>query len=247
MDKSSLELVHSLLKSLSKLDYIKPGEVPNIDLYMDQVTTFMDNHLSDVKRYTDDKILTKTMINNYAKNDLLPPPVKKKYSKDHIYILIFIYYFKNILSISDIEKLLKPLTNEFFGEGSCSPGLDKIYSEVYALEKEQLSNLSRDIYREFKHSQDVFTDIEDENHRDFLQLFSFVAMLSWDIYIKKNIILGVLDKISEETQSFTDKTKLKDKENKKDDKDKETKNKEAKEKEAKNNKDKAEKPASDSK
>lgn len=211
MDKSSLELVHSLLKSLSKLDYIKPGEVPNIDLYMDQVTTFMDNHLSDVKRYSDDKILTKTMINNYAKNDLLPPPVKKKYSKDHIYVLIFIYYFKNILSISDIEKLLKPLTNEFFGEDSCPPGLDKIYSEVYALEKEQLSTLSRDIYKEFKRSQDVFTGIEDENHRDFLQLFSFVAMLSWDIYIKKNIILGVIDKISESAKEFGDKDKAEDK------------------------------------
>ncbi|MGN0481317.1 MAG: DUF1836 domain-containing protein [Lachnospiraceae bacterium] len=202
MDKSSLELVNTLLKSLSKLDYIKPGEVPNIDLYMDQVTTFMDDHLSDVKRYTDDKILTKTMINNYAKNDLLPPPIKKKYSKDHIYILIFIYYFKNILSISDIEKLLKPLTTEFFGDEACKPGLDRIYEIVYGLEKEQLSNLSKDIYREFKHSQDVFNDVENDDHKDFLQLFSFVAMLSWDIYIKKNIILGVLDEISKKTDNF---------------------------------------------
>lgn len=205
MDKNSLELVNNLLKSLSKLDYIKPGEVPNIDLYMDQVTTFMDSHLSDVKRYTDDKILTKTMINNYAKNDLLPPPLKKKYSKDHIYILIFIYYFKNILSIGDIEKLLKPLTSEFFGDGASDPNLDKIYEVVYGLEKEQLSYLSKDIYREFKHSQDVFNDVDNEEHKDFLQLFSFVAMLSWDIYIKKNIILGVLDEISQKTADVNEK------------------------------------------
>lgn len=207
MDNSSLELVNTLLKSLSKLDYIKPGEVPNIDLYMDQVTTFMDDHLSDVKRYTDDKILTKTMINNYAKNDLLPPPIKKKYSKDHIYILIFIYYFKNILSISDIEKLLKPLTEDFFGDDASKPGLDKIYETVYSLEKEQLSYLSKDIYREFKHSQDVFNEIDNDEHKDFLQLFSFVAMLSWDIYIKKNIILGVLDEIAKNTDDVDKDTK----------------------------------------
>ena len=87
-------------------------ELPNFDLYMDQVTTFMDEHLSDVKRYEDDKILTKTMINNYTKNDLLPPPVKKKYSKEHIYVLTFIYYLKNILSISDIQKLFKSIDRQ---------------------------------------------------------------------------------------------------------------------------------------
>ena len=59
---------------------VKPEDIPNIDLYMDQVTTFMDSQLATSKRHEDDKILTKTMINNYAKNDLLPPPEKKKYS-----------------------------------------------------------------------------------------------------------------------------------------------------------------------
>ena len=116
MNKDNQEFVNSLLQRLAKLNYIKPGDVPNIDLYMDQVTTFMDEHLSDVKRYEDDEILTKTMINNYTKNDLLPPPVKKKYSKEHIYVLTFIYYLKNILSISDIQKLLNPLTDKFFNK-----------------------------------------------------------------------------------------------------------------------------------
>lgn len=65
------ELITSIIE---KLDYIKPDTIPNIDLYMDQVTTFMDSNLARSKRYDSDKILTKTMINNYAKNDLLPPP-----------------------------------------------------------------------------------------------------------------------------------------------------------------------------
>ena len=97
------DILNSILESLSRIDYIHPEDIPNIDLYMDQVTTFMDTQLSSTKRYADDKILTKTMINNYAKNNLLPPPVKKKYSKDHLLLLIFIYYFKSILSIKDIE------------------------------------------------------------------------------------------------------------------------------------------------
>lgn len=140
MNKNSQEFVDVLLKKLVKLNYIKPGDVPNIDLYMDQVTTFMDEHLSDIKRHEDDKILTKTMINNYTKNNLLPPPVKKKYSKEHIYVLTFIYYLKNILSISDIQKLLNPLTDKFFNTDGV-PALDTIYKEIYDMEKLQLEAL----------------------------------------------------------------------------------------------------------
>ena len=44
MNKDNQEFVNSLLQRLAKLNYIKPGDVPNIDLYMDQVTTFMDEH-----------------------------------------------------------------------------------------------------------------------------------------------------------------------------------------------------------
>ena len=99
------DLYKELLRKLSNLEFIKPEEIPNIDLYMDQVTTFMNDHLSDAKRREDDKILTKTMINNYAKNNLLPPPVKKKYSKEHMLLLIFIYYMKSFLSITDIQEL----------------------------------------------------------------------------------------------------------------------------------------------
>ena len=76
------DMLKSILTSISQINYVEPGDIPNIDLYMDQVTTFMEEHLRSSKRYEDDKVLTKTMINNYAKNNLLPPPVKKKYSKD---------------------------------------------------------------------------------------------------------------------------------------------------------------------
>ena len=102
------DMINSILASVSRIDYIKPDDIPNIELYMDQVTTFMEEQLASTKRYDEDKILTKTMINNYAKNKLLPPPEKKRYSREHILMLIFIYYFKNILSISDIQTLLTP-------------------------------------------------------------------------------------------------------------------------------------------
>ena len=190
------EFVHSIISKLSKLNYIKPAEIPNIDLYMDQVTTFMDSHLSDGKRHSEDKILTKTMINNYAKNDLLPPPVKKKYSKDHMIMLIFIYYFKNILSISDIQSLLTPLSNGFFdGQGSVS--LEKIYKEIYNYERSQMVEIAKLISRTQRDSQELFSDVSDEDERRYLQLFSLVCMLSFDVFARKHVIESVIDQLNE--------------------------------------------------
>lgn len=206
MSSNNNEFVKALLKKMASLNYIKPGEIPNINLYMDQVTTFMDEHLSEVKRHEDDKILTKTMINNYAKNNLLPSPVKKKYSKEHIYILTFIYYFKNILSISDIQKILNPLTDMFF-DADTKPDLDMIYKEIYNLEKSQVANLSKDVISKCGVSKQTFTDVADEEEKDFLQLFSLVCLLSFDIYMKKNILESLIDEFTINKEKQTKQTK----------------------------------------
>ena len=75
--KTNKERLRDFFARLDSLDYINPEQIPNIDLYMDQVTTFMDEHLGQSKRYEDDKVLTKTMINNYAKNNLCRISTKK--------------------------------------------------------------------------------------------------------------------------------------------------------------------------
>ena len=123
---------------------------PNIDLYMDQVTTFMEEHLKNTRRYEEDKVLTKTMINNYAKNNLLPPPVKKKYSKEHMLMLIFIYYFKSLLSFRDIEELFKPITAKHFTGHGSSLSLEDIYREVFTLEESEMSSIKTDIASKFQ-------------------------------------------------------------------------------------------------
>ncbi len=185
------DLLNSILSSLNRIDYIKPEDIPNIDLYMDQVTTFMDGQLSSTKRYPQDKILTKTMINNYAKNDLLPPPQKKKYTKEHLLTMIFIYYFKGILSISDIQSILNPITDRYF---SSRDGLDltRIYQEVFGLEKDESKMLAKDIIRKFNTSSTTFSEFP-EKDRENLQLFTFICMLSFDAYVKRMIIEKIID------------------------------------------------------
>lgn len=186
------DLLNSILASLGRIRHIELGDIPNIDLYMDQVTTFMDSKLKSTVRYPEeDKILTKTMINNYAKNNLLPPPVKKKYSKEHMILLIFIYYYKGILSINDIQTLLKPLTEQYF-KTSGELDLGMIYEEVFGLEKDEISSLQEDIVKKFSASQGTFQDAPKEE-QDVLQMFSFICILSYDVYVKKLLIEKMVD------------------------------------------------------
>ncbi len=191
------DLLNSILASISRIDFVKSEDIPHIDLYMDQVTSFIEKELESTKRYPEDKILTKTMINNYAKNNLLPPPVKKKYSKEHLIILTIIYYFKNILSIGDIEKLLGPLTQKYFhAEGDMN--ITQIYNEVCAYGKERTSLLQSDIKSTYELAEKTFEGVKDQE-QELLQFFSFICMLSLDVYVKKLLIEKLIDLMTENT------------------------------------------------
>lgn len=204
MSMDNKDVLRTLLTNLSQINYVKPEDIPNIDLYMDQVTTFMDEHLRSSKRYEEDKVLTKTMINNYAKNNLLPPPVKKKYSKEHVLVMIFIYYFKNILSIKDIETLLAPITDKHFKN---EEGMDMtaIYKEVMELEKSRINIVAKDIAKSYAGAQECYADAPEEE-REYLQLFAFICSLSFDVYVKKLLMQRIIDSF-DEPDSHKDKKK----------------------------------------
>lgn len=194
--KSNHERLREIFARLDSLDYVKPEQIPDIDLYMDQVTSFMDDHLEKSKRYPEDKVLTKTMINNYAKNNLLPPPVKKKYSKEHMLLLIYIYYFKNMISFNDIEALFAPITESHFMDSS-GLSLQDIYEQIFSLEKEQMKRLKEDLIRKYRNVQDMFSNQEPEDQQ-YLQLFAFICELGFDVYLKKQTMEFLIDQIRAE-------------------------------------------------
>lgn len=205
MTINTQDMIGSILESISRIDYIKPEDIPNIDLYMDQVTTFMEEQLSSSKRYPEDKILTKTMINNYAKNNLLPSPEKKRYSREHLLLLIFIYYFKNILSINDIQTLLGPITEKYFRSDS-EMDLTAIYNEVFSMEKEQVELLKKNLLRCYHTSEKTFETAPEED-RKFLKMFSFICLLSFDVYTKKMLIEQLVDELRNENADVSTRNK----------------------------------------
>ena len=204
------ELFSQLLDKISSFDYIHADQIPNIDLYMDQVTTFMDTHLGATRRYDEDKVLTKTMINNYAKNNLLPSPVRKKYTENHILQLILIYYMKSFLSISDIETMLKPLTQHFWDENS-SPNFAEIYSKIFSYADNGIKPLADDLRYKFETSKETFS-CDDDEQDSYLQLFTFLCMTIYDIYMKKQVVTGIIDELKRRQDASDERAKAAEKE-----------------------------------
>lgn len=191
------DIKETLESILSKINLIDANDIPNIDLYMDQVTTFMESHLGNLKRSPDDKVLTKTMINNYAKNHLLPSPDKKKYSRNHMILLTFIYYFKNVLPINDIKTLMSGITEKNFAAGS-KPELVEIYREVIRYQPEIMEQVRANLDVVENLAEDSFAKVNNNEEKEELKLFTLLCLLSFDVYIKKTLIESVIDSMTSE-------------------------------------------------
>lgn len=185
-------VIEEVFKRYTDGSYIKASMLPDLDLYVDQITTFLTRHLAKTIRFEDDKIMTKTMINNYTKNHLLPPPDKKKYSRDHILLMIFIYYFKNFLPISDIKTFLGPLTDKYFHKDA-DLNLEAIYTTLFSKEDTFVQEVLENVMKQFHMSADLFPDAPKADQAS-LREFTFICMLSLDIYLKKQLIEAILDK-----------------------------------------------------
>ena len=211
MSKQSDEMQRELEEIFDTFPHIHTADIPGIDLYMDQVTTFLQENLRGLSRDPDgDKFLTKTMINNYVKNKVLFPPVKKKYNRDHIMLLIVIYYMKSFLSIGDIRSILGPIMDRYAeipidrkketadrrkeqGEhGEDSLRIRDIYESVFSDIEAGLPRIREDMEESIQFASERFSDLP-EAEREELQRFSLICRLSAEVYMRKIFIEKLLD------------------------------------------------------
>ncbi len=158
----SQDEVLKIIDSLSLDTSIDFSDIPNLDLYMDQVITLFEEKLSHTKRYDEDKLLTKTMINNYAKDRLLMPAKKKKYTREHILLMIILYELKQILSIGDIKELFNIVVKD--GEVDTKK-LEIIYEIYLSLRQGGITTFKEDV-------KTITADIEDKVSRVFAKEFN---------------------------------------------------------------------------
>ncbi|NLP28932.1 MAG: DUF1836 domain-containing protein [Clostridia bacterium] len=187
--KYSLESIEALLAPIKDMKEIDLADIPCIDLYMDQVTTLFDERLSPQKRNEEDVVLTKTMINNYAKAKILPPIKNKKYNKQQIILLILIYNLKQVLSLEDIKSIFEPILSKLSQDPSETEFLDDIYNK-FLTEKQELSGIIIDDFiSKLKNSTVNPSDSED----NILDLLMKVLVLVSCASIQKRMAEKIID------------------------------------------------------
>ena len=174
MDKNELM---DKFKELNLQNQLALEEIPELDLYMDQVTQLFDSKFNDSKRTKDDKALTKTMVNNYAKGKLLMSIKNKKYSKEHLILMSLIYNLKGGLSISDIKSSLDKIVKTF--ENGEEYPIRELYSLYLKEYKDDLNDVEKTIEEKSNKIESMMTseNIEDDEfQKNFLLLSSFINM-----------------------------------------------------------------------
>jgi len=189
---------------------VRVEDIPALELYMDQVTGLLEKHLRGTTRHPEtDKVMTKTMINNYVKNKVMIPPVRKKYSLDHILLLAMIYHFKNVLSIVDIQKALGPIMERYAlpalktdkaskkkngqtEEKLPAYRLEDIYRELFEMADGRIPHYEQDCLRQIEEAEKSFADAPAQE-RDMLRRFALISQLSAEISLKKMFLERLLD------------------------------------------------------
>lgn len=174
MNDFNIDSYIDLQKSSNNLNL---DDFPDIDLYMDQVMQLFENKLSYTKRNDDDKVLTKTMINNYAKGNLLMKIKNKKYTKNHLILMGLIYNLKGALSLTDIKTILTPIVDSFEKEQEYP--LNDIYQsflDIYDLNLEDFKNYPTKIYENIKELANSTDDSIRDYEEKFLLICAYVSM-----------------------------------------------------------------------
>lgn len=183
------------IDSLDGPNQISLMDIPEIDLYMDQVIQLFENKFKDSKRFDDEKILTKTMINNYAKSKLFFPIKNKKYSKEHLLLISLIYQFKGALSINDIKETLHGINRMVTEESQFQ--LESFYSSYL-----HLNNSNIDMFKQHikERADEVTKEVENikSDEKEYLQKVLLTATLANMSNLYRRAAEKLVDEILEE-------------------------------------------------
>lgn len=178
----------NILDQLELNNHIRLEDIPDIDLYIDQVIQLFELKHETSKRYEDEKIITKTMINNYAKEKLFFPVKNKKYSKEHLILISLIYELKGTLSMKDIKALLHILNEKIVAERF---PIDSFYESYLHLSDENVEKFERSFHQMVDHVHEQLNGTEDELLKDVLVAASLANMS----HLYRRVTEKVIDEI----------------------------------------------------
>lgn len=163
-------------------EYVSGGKIggdefPEMEIYMDQAETFLNKGLRVYRKTEKDKVITKTMIGNYVKHNMLPRPVNKKYSKDHLILLTLIFYLKGTFQMEEIERILKPLIDNYNSEFDEKIDLTSLYEGILEVQAREQESLAQSVNQMIVDGKYLLREKELSDD-DMLELFMLIVNLS---------------------------------------------------------------------
>lgn len=202
--------IDSLLKEIVNSEDIELNDIPDIDLYMDQVITLFEMKLKSLKRDDEDKIMTKTMVNNYVKAKILPLVKGKKYNKQQIILLNLIYNLKQNLSLTDIGTLFQPILKEIQEQENNIETVEKMYEVFLDIQKQQKNDFEKEFNSLSALIKEESADIDMEENLKEPTLM--VLMLISQANLQKRMAEKIIDKFFKNAESeVSNKSKKEDK------------------------------------
>ena len=186
------EYVKTILDDYVNKGRILPGDFPDMELYMDQAAMFMNKKLEIYQKNDDEPVMTKAMISNYVKHDMLPKPNKKKYSRDHLAMLTLIFYLKGVLQVQDIEHLMKPLIDNYNSEFEEQFDFLKLYGGIENLYSAQRDKVAEEVYQDIDHIKKFLNKYENADD-DATELFMLICLLSMRADAQRYIVQKLMD------------------------------------------------------
>jgi hypothetical protein len=191
-----MENINQIIEQLGLEASLTLEEIPKIDLYMDQVIQLFESKFNQTKRNEDEKVLTKTMINNYAKGKLIFPIQNKKYTKEHLILMSLIYQFKGALSINDIKETLAGINKKIILD---ELELDSFYTSYLNLTRQNVEDFSVDIEERVK---DVKAEIPEDvqGNSSYLEQVLMISSLVHMSNLYRKVAEKLVDEITPEKE-----------------------------------------------
>jgi DNA-binding transcriptional MerR regulator len=168
--------IDKFIDELGLNEHLTLDDIPDIDLYMDQVIQLFEKKYAKTKRDPKDKTLTKTMINNYAKGRLFFPIKNKKYSKEHLLLISFIYQLKGTITINDIKVVLEKLNDKVVNENFTLDDLYKAHTNLIFNQEERFKKDFKGKVKEVTEATNQLADSDSEYLKQLLLILSLSHM-----------------------------------------------------------------------